>query len=91
MRWNNHSDLEGEHALLAPSQPAWLNYDDEKLREKRTKQQASVLGTRLHLLAAEHILLGMKMPRSKKTFDSYVNDAIGFKMSPEVVLFYSIN
>ena len=32
---------------------------------------------------------GVKAQRSKKTFNSYVNDAIGFKMTPEVILYYS--
>ena len=31
----------------------------------------------------------MKQPRSKKTLYAYVNDAIGYKMDTEVVLFYS--
>lgn len=48
-----------------------------------------MLGTRLHEWVKETIDLGIKQPRSKKTIYSYVNDAIGFKMSTEVVLFYS--
>ena len=47
------------------------------------------MGTILHDWARQTILLGIKQPRSKKTIYNYVNDAIGFKMSPEVVLFYS--
>ena len=31
------------------------------------------------------------MPDTNKTFDRYVNDAIGFRMSPEVQLYYSEN
>lgn len=30
-------------------------------------------------------------PKSKKTLNMYVNDAIGFKMTPEQVLYYSEN
>ena len=33
--------------------------------------------------------LGIKQARSKNTLCAYVNDAIGFKMSTEVVLFHS--
>ena len=33
--------------------------------------------------------MGIKQPRSKKTIYAYVNDAIGFKMDTEVVLYYS--
>ena len=47
------------------------------------------MGTRLHQWAKDTIDLGIKQPRSKKTIYSYVNDAIGFKMNTEVVLFYS--
>ena len=47
------------------------------------------MGTRLHAWAKETIDLGIKQPKSKKTLYSYVNDAIGFKMDTEVVLYYS--
>ena len=47
------------------------------------------MGTRLHEWAKKTIDLGIKQPRSKKTIYAYVNDAIGFKMDTEVVLYYS--
>ena len=47
------------------------------------------MGTRLHQWAKDTIDLGLKQPRSKKTLYAYVNDAIGYKMDTEVVLFYS--
>ena len=47
------------------------------------------MGTILHKWAKDTIDLGIKQPRSKKTIYAYVNDAIGFKMETEVVLFYS--
>ena len=47
------------------------------------------MGTRFHQWAKDTIDLGIKQPRSKKTIYAYVNDAIGFKMSTEVVLYYS--
>ena len=31
----------------------------------------------------------MKQPRSRKTINAYINDGIGYKMSTEVVLYYS--
>ena len=52
-------------------------------------KKASEIGTKLHQWAKDTIDLGIKQPRSKKTLYAYVNDAIGFKMSTEVVLFYS--
>jgi len=52
---------------------------------------ASAMGTRLHEFAEECIKLKIKLPKSKKTLNTYVNDAIGFKMIPEQILFYSNN
>jgi hypothetical protein len=52
---------------------------------------ATQKGTRLHEFAAEAIRLGIKLPNNKQTLSAYVNDAIGFKMTPEQPLFYSIN
>jgi hypothetical protein len=49
------------------------------------------MGTLLHEWAKTTIDLGIKQPRSNKTLYAYVNDAIGFKMSTEVVLYYSDN
>ena len=48
-------------------------------------------GTRLHAFAKECIELGVRLPRSKKTLNTYVNDAIGYKMKPEQVLYFSPN
>ena len=89
MNFNNHNKLAGLHAPFSPSQSSWLRYDDEKVVEVYRNKQAAQMGSRLHAWAKETIDLGIKQPRSKKTIYSYVNDAIGFKMSTEVVLFYS--
>ena len=89
MNFIKHSNLEGLHAPFSASQSSWLRYDDEKALSVFRKKKAKEMGTRLHAWAAETIELGIKQPRSKKTISSYVNDAIGFKMSTEVVLFYS--
>ena len=89
MNFVKHSNLEGLHAPFSASQSSWLRYDDEKALSVFRKKKAKEMGTRLHAWAAETIELGIKQPRSKKTICSYVNDAIGFKMSTEVVLFYS--
>lgn len=89
MKFNNHHQLEGLHAPFSASQSHWLRYDDEKVMEVYANKKAAQLGSRLHAWAAETISLGIKQPKSKKTLYSYVNDAIGFKMDTEVVLFYS--
>lgn len=89
MRFNNHKNLAGLHAPFGPSQPSWLRYDDEKIIKVYRKKKAAEMGTRLHAWAKETIDLGIKQPKSKKTLYAYVNDAIGFKMDTEVVLYYS--
>ena len=89
MNFNRHFNLEGLHAPFSPSQSSWLRYDDDKAIEVFLNRKASELGTKLHQWAKDTIDLGIKQPRSKKTIYAYVNDAIGFKMSTEVVLFYS--
>lgn len=89
MRFSEHRNLEGLHAPFSPSQCSWLRYDDDKATEVYMNRRAAELGTKLHAWAAETIKLGIKQPKSKKTLYSYVNDAIGFKMDTEVVLFYS--
>lgn len=89
MNFINHKNLEGLHAPFSASQSSWLRYDDDKVREVYLNKQAALMGTRLHAWAKDTIDLGIKQPRSKKTIYSYVNDAIGFKMNTEVVLYYS--
>ena len=91
MNFLKHSDLAGKHAFLSASKYNWINYDDEKLVRTYKKQQAVYQGTLLHDLAYRCISLGQKLPDIQKTLNMYVNDAIGFKMTPEQVLFYSEN
>ena len=89
MQVNVHRNLEGLHAPFSASSSHWLRYNDEKAIDIYSNQKAAEMGTRLHAWAKETIDLGIKQPRSKKTLYSYVNDAIGFKMQTEVVLYYS--
>lgn len=89
MNFNEHSKLKGCHAFLGASSYHWLNYTDEKLITTYTNLLAKERGTRLHEFAAEAIELGIKLPKSKKTLNMYVNDAIGFRMKPEQILYYS--
>jgi hypothetical protein len=48
-------------------------------------------GTELHAFAHEAIRLGIKLPRGGKSLNAYVNDAIGYRMSSEQILYYSDN
>lgn len=89
MQFIQHRNLEGLHAPFSPSQPSWLRYDDQKALEVYDNRKAAEMGTILHQWAKTTIDLGIKQPRSKKTIYSYVNDAIGYRMNTEVVLYYS--
>lgn len=91
MNFKKHSDLEGKHAILSASKHYWVNYDEEKFDTFYRTFASAQRGTELHDLACRLITLGIKLPRSHKTLNMYVNDGIGYKMSPEVVLFYSDN
>lgn len=91
MNFNNHSNLEGQHAFLGASKYHWINYDEEKVAESYSKFMATQKGTVLHAFAAQCILLGQKLPKLQKTLNMYVNDAIGYKMTPEQILYYSDN
>ena len=89
MKWNQHLDLTGEHSFLSPSGSYWVNYSEDKLRQVYLNSAAKERGTRLHALASELINLGIRLPRSKKTLNSFVNDAIGYHMQSEQVLYFS--
>lgn len=89
MNWNNHSKIKGTHAFLSASKYHWINYDKKKLIDTFKNQKAAEWGTRLHAFAAECIEIGQKLPRSNKTLNRYVNDVIGYRMTPEQVLYYS--
>lgn len=91
MNFNKHSECEGQHAVLGASKYHWVNYSEEKLDEYFKKHLATQKGTRLHAWACETIRLGIKQPNTKKTLSMYVNDAIGFRMTAEQVLYYSSN
>lgn len=91
MNFNKHLSVEGKHAFLGASKYHWVNYDEEKLANSYLKFQTTLKGTVLHEFAAQCIRLGQKLPKSQKTLNMYVNDAIGYKMTPEQILYYSDN
>lgn len=91
MNWKNYSHLTGTHAFLSASKYYWLNYDEEKLISSYKNHQRVALGTQYHALAERLIRLAVRLPESPATLNSFVNDAIRFKMAPEVVLYFSPN
>lgn len=91
MVFKDYSQLKGQHAFLSASKHSWINYDEDRLITAYKNFTAAQLGTRLHDFACEAIKLGIKLPRSKQTLRAYVNDAIGFHMTPEQTLYFSEN
>ena len=83
--------LEGNHAFLSPSQYHWINYDEEKLRFRYKTLRAALEGVEHHRYAAICIEEGIYHDNEKTTVGLYINQCIQYKMSPEVVLFYSPN
>ena len=115
MIFNQHSDLEGQHAFLGASKNSWLNYDQDKLATAYKRQYANQIGTILHDLAHRCIKNRVKLSKSDRhlvlltllengipqglidandileTLAPFVNDALGFRMETEQVLYYSEN
>ena len=85
MEFNKPKNLAGCHAFLGASKYHWINYDPEKVAASYRNYLATLKGTELHDFAARCIKLGQKLPKSKKTLNMYVNDAIGYRMTPEQV------
>lgn len=91
MLFNHHSGLVGKHAFLSPSVYSWLNYDDQKLEARFHTVMAARRGSDIHAFAHEAIRLGIKLAKSNQALSTYVNDAIGYKMTCEQILYYSDN
>lgn len=87
----DHHKLEGAHAILGASKWHWINYDIPHMDKIYRSSQAAARGTRLHAFASEAIKLHQRLPRNNKTLNMFVNDALGYHMKSEQVLFYSIN
>lgn len=91
MIFNEHSEFADRHAFLSPSGYHWLNYTEEKLASRFVSYRAAKRGTDLHALAHEAIRLGIKLAKGNRALASYVNDALGYKMTCEQRLVYSPN
>lgn len=91
MRFNKHSRIEGSHAFLSASKYHWIDYPAEKLDASFMAAIAAKRGNDLHDYAQRAITLGIKQADIEKTLNMYINDAIGYGMTPEQPLFYSDN
>lgn len=88
MNFNKHSNLEGKHAFLSASKHSWINYDENEIATSYKRFKDKEMGTRLHAFAAEAIALNRKQAGCD-TLSQYINDAIGYRMTPEQPLYYS--
>lgn len=91
MRSQQYSNLAKAHATLSASQNAWTNYDIDKMEAVYRAKLAAARGTELHDFAATAIKLMQPLENTGQTLNQYVNDAIGLRMIPEYVLFYSMD
>lgn len=91
MNFNRHLEIEGQHAFLGASKYHWIYYDKDKLIDSYSKFNAVRKGIELHDFAERCIRLRQRLPKAQKTLNMYVNDAIGFRMNTEQVLYYSSN
>lgn len=113
MKWREHSNLNGMHALCGASDYHWVNYDSpEKFIQRYRSSLSTRIGTALHEAAktlidarikiseddwnlVRYILETNGLPRNVdclpllENLIPYVNDAISYQMSTEIVLFYS--
>jgi len=91
MQFNVHSRLIGQHAFLSASKYHWTNYDEDKLDRVYVRMLAAKRGDELHAFAHHAIRLGIRLPDTPATLNQYINDAIGFRLISEQILYYSDN
>ena len=91
MRFNDHHNLEGLHAFMGASKNSWLRYDDNHMIDMFRSSMMAQRGTELHALAAQLNKHRVSLPRTHLTLNDFVNDGLNFRMSPEVVLYFSPN
>lgn len=89
MSFNRHTRLANLHAFLSPSSHSWINYDEDQMRRVYFAKQQARLGTEYHEYAQRAIQLQVKQAEDGSTLSMYINDAIGFRMEPEIWLYYS--
>lgn len=113
IQWNDHSQLNGKHALMGGSNYHWLNWTNENFERRYYSSFATNMGNELHLLAHDCIRSKTKLNKGDRhiidltlyragipasAFDTeaillnlmpFVNDAIGFHLESEVILYYS--
>ena len=75
MKWNDHSNLRGTHALFSPSQPAWFGYSKEDFKDHLIRKARTGLGTEFHEWAELKITRRHKITNVReaiKSIDEYI-------------------
>ena len=91
MRFKKHLHLEGQHAFLSPSTYHWINYDEQKLAFRYKTMRAALEGMEQHRYAAIAIEEREFQDDETTTVGMYINQCIQYRMSAEIVLYYSPN
>jgi hypothetical protein len=71
---------------MSASKYHWIGYDQDKFLRAFEQAEAAKRGTELHAFAHEAIRLKRRMPQNSDTVNMYINDAIGYRMTPEQLL-----
>lgn len=91
MHFKRHSNLTSDHAFLSPSSYHWINYDLDKLAYRFKTARAALEGVEQHRYAAEAIELREQQFNEDTTLGKFINDCIRWRMTPELLLYYSDN
>lgn len=87
MNFTKHSELEGKHAFLSPSNYHWVNYDKEKAKRAYRNTLRKLEGTELHRIACDCIKHRIYV--NNEVIGAYVRDVIDYNLTPEQILYYS--
>ncbi len=91
MIFNNHSNLEGQHAFLGASKYHWIKLQRGQGGGSIFQIPRYAKRNRSSRICVPVYSSWAEIAEVSKTLNMYVNDAIGFKMIPEQILFYSEN
>lgn len=91
MNLHKNTKLIGAHAFLSPSTYHWLDYDEDKLRRVFFEKQQARRGDQFHAYAQQAIDLKIRQADNGTTLSTYINDAIGYRLTPEFPVFYSVD
>lgn len=89
MNWKTYSEFSGSHAVLSPSKHHWVNYSEEKMKRVYLTHKKAAEGTALHDLASRLIVHNQRLEDVPLAINMFVNDAIGFRMQSELLLYSS--